>query len=390
MTSGDTGGESTGLSPRERNYHAKPADAADSSSRAPASDDFEEKTEVIYGEEKVVESVLRILSTVTKSLDMCGDRYGPSILLLNEQIKQMYIDLHNRGGKERCITEITEENIMHCKELMKFQELRHLDGLKGYLSIADGRLFTSHAFGQEGKTLTHMVTSTVRVFVEQQQYFFETLWNKAIPAKQRIREIEEGAKREFVETIRDSTQTEKIGFDLIKNAQEEILLLFSKPNAFFLQEKTRGRRGRGRVLALIKEAAASPRNVKVRILIPIITSDVNNNNNDTDAMTIIANEKIISQQQLKELGIDVRRITQKHQENFLQNNSSNSNLTLLIVDQSSYLTVELNDDDDDDNTKEETSAAEEDAIILATYSNSEATVFAYVSIFENLWMKTQI
>ena len=391
MTSGDTGGESTGLSPRERNYHAKPAASAGSSSPAsPASEAYEEKTEVIYGGENVVNWVLRISSpTVTKTIDLFGDRHGPSILLLNEQIKQMYIDLHNRGVKERCITEITEENIIHCKELMKFQELRHLDGLKGYLAILDGRLFASHAFGQEGKTLTHMVASTVRVFVEQQQYFFETLWNKAIPAKQRIREIEEGAKREFVETIRDSTQTEKIGFDLIKNAQEEILLLFSKPNAFFLQEKTRGRRGRGRVLALIKEAAASPRNVKVRILIPIITSDVNNNNNDTDAMTIIANEKIISQQQLKELGIDVRRITQKHQENFLQNNSSNSNLTLLIVDQSSYLTVELNDDDDDDNIKEETSA-EEDAIILATYSNSEATVFAYVSIFENLWMKTQI
>jgi aspartate aminotransferase-like enzyme len=122
-------------------------------------------------------------------------------------------------------------------------------------------------------------------------------------------------------------------------------------------------------------------------LIPI-SSDVNNNsNNNTNAMTtIIANERIL--QQLKELGIDVRRITKEHQENFLQNSSSNNNLTLLIVDQSSYLTVELSNDDD--NTKGETLAEEqEDAIILATYSNTEATVFAYVSIFENLWMKTQ-
>jgi hypothetical protein len=253
-------------------------------------------------------------------------------------------------------------------------------------------VLTSTAFGQESKILPHMVVSNVRFFVEQQQYFFETLWNKAIPAKQRIKEIEEGAKREFVETIRDSSEIEKIGFELIKSAEEEILLLFSKPNAFFLQEKARVRRGRERLLALLKEAAASPRNVKVRILIPIITSDVNNNNDDddTDAMTTtIANERIILQQ-LKELGIDVRSITLQHQENFLQNNSSNSNLTLLIVDQSSYMTVELSNEDN--NTKEETSAEkeEEDAIILATYSNTEATVFAYVSIFENLWMKTQV
>ena len=32
----------------------------------------------------------------------------------------------------------------------------------------------------------------MRAFVEQQQYFFETLWTKATPAEQKIREIEEG------------------------------------------------------------------------------------------------------------------------------------------------------------------------------------------------------
>ncbi len=54
----------------------------------------------------------------------------------------------------------------------------------------------------------------------------------------------------------------------------------------------------------------------------------------------------------------------------------------MIVDQSLCLTVELEDD-----AREETS---EEAIGLATYSNSEATVFSYASIFENLWIKTQL
>jgi two-component system, OmpR family, sensor histidine kinase VicK len=35
--------------------------------------------------------------------------------------------------------------------------------------------------------------------VEQQEYFFEMLWKKAIPAKQRIREIEKNLKRGFIE-----------------------------------------------------------------------------------------------------------------------------------------------------------------------------------------------
>jgi hypothetical protein len=33
---------------------------------------------------------------------------------------------------------------------------------------------------------------------------------------------------------------------------------------------------------------------------------------------------------------------------------------------------------------------DEDAIGLATYSNSESTVLSYASIFENLWIQSEI
>ena len=340
---------------------------------AVSSSHYEEKTEVIYGEENVTKFALQQLSNLNEELDLCGDRYGPSIIAANEQIMQKYIELHNRGVRQRHITEITPENISHCKKLMKFQELRHLDGLKGYLSILDGKVLGSHAFGQENGLLPHAVASSVRVFVEQQQYFFETLWSKAIPAKQRIKEIEEGAKREFVETIRDPSEIQKMGFELVKNAEEEILILFSTANAFRRQEKAGA-------IEILKGAAS--RNVKIRILIPAEANN-KNNNDKTSAVAITTDERI---RQLREGGIDVRRIRrQQHQydqlhQNFLQGNNNN-NLTLLIVDQSLSLTVELNND-----TKE---TFEEDAIGLATYSNIDSTAFAYISIFENLWIRTE-
>jgi hypothetical protein len=37
------------------------------------------------------------------------------------------------------------------------------------------------------------------------------LWQKAIPAKQRIKEIEEGLKREFVETLREPSEIQQLG-----------------------------------------------------------------------------------------------------------------------------------------------------------------------------------
>jgi two-component system, OmpR family, sensor histidine kinase VicK len=102
------------------------------------------------------------------------------------------------------------------------------------------------------------------------------------------------------------------------------------------------------------------RDVKVRILVPI------GNNDKNSALS----EKI---QQMKDIGIDIRTIKQTFQ----------NKLSTLVVDQSLCLTVELKDD-----TKEEETSDE--AIGLATYSNSEATVFSYVSIFENLWIQTQL
>jgi signal transduction histidine kinase len=54
-----------------------------------------------------------------------------------------------------------------------------------------------------------MVTSTVKVFVQQQQLFFETLWNKAIPAEERIKEIEEGVTRYKTKIIEDPDEVIK-------------------------------------------------------------------------------------------------------------------------------------------------------------------------------------
>ena len=79
---------------------------------------------------------------------------------------QKHVELHIRGVRQRSIIEITKENLIACKKLMKFQELRHLDGLRGYLGIADGRILTTHAFRRE-HGLPHALESTVRIFVEQ-------------------------------------------------------------------------------------------------------------------------------------------------------------------------------------------------------------------------------
>ena len=61
-------------------------------------------------------------------------------------------------------------------------------------------------------------------------------WKKAIPAKQRIKEIEEGAKREFIDAIREPKEIEKLLFQLLKSAAEEILIINPAGGNFLLSK----------------------------------------------------------------------------------------------------------------------------------------------------------
>ena len=68
-------------------------------------------------------------SQLIHSLDM--DYTRPSLALRIESIRKSFLDAKDRDVKLRYITEITRENVQHCKELMKIAEVRHLDGIKG-------------------------------------------------------------------------------------------------------------------------------------------------------------------------------------------------------------------------------------------------------------------
>lgn len=124
---------------------------------------------------------------IKEKQDAFVDSAWPSVVFtVAEPIKNALIDLRKRGIKQRLITEITAENISYCKGLMKFMdEMRHWDGIKGNFSVSDAREYVAIATMQKKQDLTQIIFSNVKQIVEQHQYLFETLWNKAIPAESR-------------------------------------------------------------------------------------------------------------------------------------------------------------------------------------------------------------
>jgi two-component system, OmpR family, sensor histidine kinase VicK len=302
------------------------------------------KSEILYGVENAVGRGVYFMSNVKERMDICFDHRAPSIVVGVGEYRNGYLDIRKRGGKIRAFTEITKDNIQYCKELIKLvDELRHLDGVKGGIAVSETEYMATTIL-QEAKPLTQVIYSNVKEVVEQQQYFFDMLWQKAIPAIERIKEIEEGIVPNIIEAIRDPKEIQRRGLGLFESAKREILIIFSTANAFRRQERV----GMLRLLNKLAE-----KGIQIRILIP-----ADNSIKETIQKSI-------------NLKIHIRFI-----EPALQ-----TRVTILLVDRKFSLAVEV---------KEDTKKVSDQAIGFATYSNSESTVLSYASIFEALWVQTEL
>jgi sugar-specific transcriptional regulator TrmB len=324
-------------------------------------EDMEERTEIIYGFENIIKITLDRFSLTKHTIDSCIDKSNPETIMTVKPIVKAISDNSLRGIKSRVITEITRDNILYCKQLMKIiTELRHLDEVTGNFSISDRSIYQATVLGDfsrryvsesasgsngidmiELDPATETIQSTMRAFVTQQQYFFDMLWKKAIPAKQRIKEIEEHQKREFIETIQDPSETLDLIHETISSATEEIMIMFPTIRSFQVYE-------REGILNLIKRQLENRVNVRL-----LLSEKDRTPQGGWRGISSFPNLQIQYTDQLP-----------------------SSRLTMLIVDNELSLVIE--------------EKKSEDPVGIATYSNSESTVLSYASIFENLWIQSEI
>ncbi|MGA9151696.1 MAG: hypothetical protein WBZ36_14055 [Candidatus Nitrosopolaris sp.] len=222
--------------------------------------------------------------------------------------------------------------------------LRHLAGIKSNFSITDRLEYQATIITREERPFMEAIVSNVKTFVEGQQFLFETLWSNALPAEKRIREIEEELRPGFIEHMADPYEIEKIAFDLVRSAKEEVMVLFSTANAFKRQE-------RAGLICLLQETNST---VTIRILMPAA----------------------LQLEKTKDKFDDQRIKVQYFLDSSLQNN-----LSKLIVDKKFSLVVEIKDDTKDNPYE---------AIGMATYSNEESVVLIHDSMFEMLWIQTEL
>jgi two-component system, OmpR family, sensor histidine kinase VicK len=316
------------------------------------SNKYTEKSELIYGQENVIATLLQILSRAKNMVDICADFRAPSISIEVEPYNRALLNLKSRGVRFRQITEITKDNLSFSKELMKVADVRHIDGAKANFMTSENEYLAPVILFKKEKVTLQTIYSNVREVVEQHQYFFETLWSKAVLAEQKIKEVEDGIKPIVVEIIREPIEIQNLLINLIKSATKEIMLMIPTTNTIHRQADIG-------ILQLLKKIATDS-NVNIRIMAPL---------NDYSVKQKIQN--VLSPPSSPSSLIQVRNIE----------TSSATKSTIVIIDRKESLVTEVNDDSKDTFSG---------SLGFATYSNSRSTVLSYVSIFESFWLQTEM
>jgi two-component system, OmpR family, sensor histidine kinase VicK len=308
-------------------------------------------TQVLYGEQSITDTLSRFLSELN-GIDLCSD--SNTIAKIIEIYKNKLLD-HNTGPetKVRFLTDINKSNISLYKELMKVtREVRHLEGIKanfavrnkeyvGIVSLRKGSQLDEGQLEEKNQLLhsqSHIIYSNVSGIIEQQQYLFNSLWEKAIPAERRIKELEEGKQSEFFDVVTDNKKITQILIDLVNSAANQIVLLLPNDKALIRIDRL------GIIDSLVK---ASQNKIVVKIICPL------------------SKENLLIQKKIDDNAPDILIL-----------NGASSRHGIYIVDNHKFLRVEL--------VKPEAESFSE-AIGFAVYSNSERSAELFRWMFELLW-----
>ncbi|HEX5519578.1 MAG TPA: hypothetical protein VFX18_03975, partial [Candidatus Nitrosocosmicus sp.] len=230
---------------------------------------------------------------------------------------------------------------------MKFSEIRHIEGMKGNFEVSDEKEYVAVSTLKKAQSLPLLLFSNIPEIVEQQQFVFDSFWERAIPAEHIIKEIEHGVVHPITQVFSDYHEAKQKEYDMISNAAKEIQIIYSTSNAFYLQE-------RGGILQLLKDMADKNKELNINILLPI-DSSIRQSLSFGLLNKNLKNNNIVLQDIAPSVNIKIKS---------------------LVVDRKESLIMELK------HIREEKLTA---SIGFSIYSNSESIVLSYASIFEVLY-----
>ena len=318
------------------------------------------ETRIIENPDEVIKEIGRLTASSNK-LDICltsgGLQYSHNYFF---DLKKKLLDKQRRGEHKgiRYITNIDNGNLHICKLYLKHGiQIRHMKNLPPMsFGVSDKEIAVTIEKMEGGRRIQSLLISNEPLYVRHFTSLFEEIWRNGIDGQHRIKQVEERVESD-IEVIQNPDRTEELYWNIVKSAEKEILLILPTANAVIRQEKMG-------IIEYLAEATKS-RNIQVRILMPKVNLSYHHH-------SAIEESKTLQQQQDNPTdSLNVRYMQQP----------SDTKATILIADKKVSLVIEVRDD---------SKSTFYEAIGLSTYSSSKPGVLSYVSIFENLWIQTEL
>ena len=326
---------------------------------------------VIHEVDQIVKKGKEILETSFEF--MACLRFSGMRLAYNNyfDVYEKIMDKSRRGDHDgiRIVTSINKDSVDLIRAFLnKGIDVRHVKNLPPIdFSLSDKEIVATIQKSDYDETSQNLLVSNEAAYLDHFVSIFEELWKSGIEAQSRINAIEEGVDSEGIEIIQNPVEIQNLGYNLVKSANDEILVIFASSRSPHPDEEKTKVAG---LIELLKEAITQ-RGVKVRIVAP------KDDFIEESLKRLLPVVEEMKEQKGQQLDQKEELVTIRYVEPQLQ-----TKVSVLVVDRKFSLAVEQ---------KEETRHGSVYGVVgLATYSNSKATVLSYASIFETLWKQTEM
>ena len=148
-------------------------------------------TEVVSGARATSSIVGEAVARATRSISAVQEPMAPTVDA-EGPLKELLKEATLRGVKVRFITEITSSNMGYYSRMMGLSvELRHLDHVRGNFTVTENDYLRGTTRANDLGVVPEVIHSNIPEVVEESQFMFEMLWDKAVPADFRIKQLQE-------------------------------------------------------------------------------------------------------------------------------------------------------------------------------------------------------
>jgi hypothetical protein len=257
-----------------------------------------------------------------------------------------FLDLKRKGLRLRMISDISLKQASLYRGFLNYFEIRHFDKIAYNILLIDDSEFVM--FLNENNDKRRLLRMSDKTFVSAQQFLFNSLWSIALPYKEKIKEFEYDKEKSFTKDVSKSYEIRNIIRKSITSSIDEILVLFSELEVLIHSKKLG-------ILDLLEEA--SKNGVRVRTI-------------------VYCENKKVKDELRDSFHDNFPNISVQYLQKPLQ-----TKMTTMIFDRMTFLDISP-----DFNFGGSPEAGKG----LSVYSNNEIKLNSLLSIFEFLWIQSDI